>query len=112
MEATARFVSRRDLMRVAAIPALCLGLAPLAGASAQTAGERCPRTPLAPRGDGAGGARYLNPPGLMDSSRFFSQAVVAPHGTTVHVAGQTGFRVDPSIAPTVFRPAPWCRCPG
>ena len=81
-------------MRVAAILALCLGLAPLAGASAQTAGERCPRTPLAPRGDGAGGARYLNPPGLMDSSRFFSQAVVAAHGTTVHVAGQTGFRVD------------------
>ena len=50
-------------MRVAAILALCLGLAPLAGASAQTAGERCPRTPLAPRGDGAGGARYLNQPG-------------------------------------------------
>ncbi len=81
------------------ILALCLGLIALAGASAaQTAGERCPRTPLAPMG--SGGALYLNPPGLMDSSRFFSQAVVAPPGTTVHVAGQTGFRVDRSIAPT------------
>ena len=45
-------------------------------------------------------ARHLNPPGLMDSRRFFSQAVIAPSGTTVHVAGQTGFRVDRSIAPT------------
>jgi enamine deaminase RidA (YjgF/YER057c/UK114 family) len=96
MEAAARIVRRFP-----AILALCLGLIPLAGAStAQTAGERCPRTPLPPLGDGAGGARHLNPPGLMDSSRFFSQAVVAPHGTTVHVAGQTGFRVDRSIAPT------------
>ncbi len=70
-------------MRLPSIVALCLGLAPLVGASmAQTAGERCPRTPLAPMGGGAGGARHLNPPGLMDSSRFFSQAVVAPHGTT------------------------------
>jgi hypothetical protein len=83
MEAAARFVSRSDPMRLPSIVALCLGLAPLAGASmAQTAGER-PRTPLAPMGDdGAGGARHLNPPGLMDSRRFFSQAVVAPHGTT------------------------------
>jgi enamine deaminase RidA (YjgF/YER057c/UK114 family) len=82
------------------ILALCLGLIALAGASAaQTAGERCPRTPLAPLGSSnGGGALYLNPPGLMDSSRFFSQAVVAPRGTTVHVAGQTGFRVDRSIA--------------
>ena len=45
-------------------------------------------------------ARHLNPRGLMDSHRFFSQVVVAPSGTTVHVAGQTGFRVDRSIAPT------------
>jgi len=85
------------------ILAPCLGLIALADAStAQTAGERCPRTPLAPLGsrNGGGGALYLNPPGLMDSSRFFSQAVVAPRGTTVHVAGQTGFRVDRSIAPT------------
>ena len=71
-------------MRLPSIVALCLGLAPLAGASmAQTAGERCPRAPLAPMGDdGAGGARHLNPPGLMDSRCFFSQAVIAPHGTT------------------------------
>jgi enamine deaminase RidA (YjgF/YER057c/UK114 family) len=83
------------------ILALCLGLIALAGASAaQTAGERCPRTPLAPLGSSNGGALHLNPPGLMDSSRFFSQAVVATRGTTVHVAGQTGFRVDRSIAPT------------
>ena len=82
-------------------PGLCLGLIALADAStAQTAGERCPRTPLAPLGSSNGGALYLNPPGLMDSSRFFSQTVVAPRGTTVHVAGQTGFRVDRSIAPT------------
>jgi enamine deaminase RidA (YjgF/YER057c/UK114 family) len=45
-------------------------------------------------------ARHLNPPGLMDTRRFFSQVVVAPSGTTVYVAGQTGFRVDRSIAPT------------
>ena len=44
--------------------------------------------------------RRLNPPGLVDSRRFFSQVVVAPRGTTVYVAGQTGFRVDRSIAPT------------
>ena len=44
-------------MRLASILALCLGLAPWAGASAQTAGERCPRTPLAPMGEAAGGAR-------------------------------------------------------
>lgn len=44
-------------------------------------------------------ARHLNPPGLMDSRRFFSQVVVAPRGTTVYVAGQTGFRVDRSIDP-------------
>ncbi|MBL6616820.1 MAG: RidA family protein [Reyranella sp.] len=43
-------------------------------------------------------ARHLNPPGLMDSRRFFSQVVVAPSGTTVYVAGQTGYRVDRSIA--------------
>jgi enamine deaminase RidA (YjgF/YER057c/UK114 family) len=90
-------------MRFRSILALCLGLAPLAKAStAQTVEERCPRTPLPPMGSsaGAGGARYLNPPGLMDSSRFFSQVVIAPRGTTVHVAGQTGFRVDRSIAHT------------
>jgi enamine deaminase RidA (YjgF/YER057c/UK114 family) len=89
-------------MRFPSILALCLALAALAAdATAQTAGERCPRTPLAATGSGDGaGARHLNPPGLMDSSRFFSQAVVAPRGTTVHVAGQTGFRVDRSIAPT------------
>ena len=45
-------------------------------------------------------ARHLNPPGLMDSRRFFSQVVVAPGGTTVYVAGQTGYRVDRSISPT------------
>jgi hypothetical protein len=45
-------------------------------------------------------ARHLNPPGLMDAGRFFSQVVIAPHGTTVYVAGQTGFRVDRSISPT------------
>lgn len=45
-------------------------------------------------------ARYLNPSGLMDSRRFFSQVVVAPSGTTVYVAGQTGYRVDRSIDPT------------
>ena len=45
-------------------------------------------------------ARHLNPPGLMDSRRFFSQVVVAPSGTTVYVAGQTGYRVDRSIAAT------------
>lgn len=45
-------------------------------------------------------ARHLCPPTLMDSRRFFSQVVVAPPGTTVHVAGQTGFRVDRSVAPT------------
>jgi enamine deaminase RidA (YjgF/YER057c/UK114 family) len=94
MEAAARVVRRFPSILV-----LCLGLIALADAStAQTAGERCPRTPLAPMGNG--GALYLNPPGLMDSSRFFSQAVVAPRGTTVHVAGQTGFRVDRSVAPT------------
>ena len=90
-------------MRFPSILFLCLGLTPLApDATAQAAGERCPRAPLAPmgRGDGVSGARYLNPPGLMDSSRFFSQVVVAPRGTTVHVAGQTGFRVDRSIAQT------------
>jgi|HubBroStandDraft_4_1064222.scaffolds.fasta_scaffold646321_1 enamine deaminase RidA (YjgF/YER057c/UK114 family) len=92
-------------MRFLWILALCLGLAPLVGdATAQNAGERCPRAPLPPlgngNGDGAGGARHLNPPGLMDSSRFFSQVVVASHGTTVHVAGQTGYRVDRSIAHT------------
>ena len=43
---------------------------------------------------------HLNPPGLMDSRRFFSQVVVAPGGTTVYVAGQTGYRVDRSIDPT------------
>lgn len=43
---------------------------------------------------------HLNPPGLMDSRRFFSQAVVAPSGTTVYVAGQTGYRVDRSLDPT------------
>jgi enamine deaminase RidA (YjgF/YER057c/UK114 family) len=43
---------------------------------------------------------HLNPPGLMDSRRFFSQVVVAPSGTTVHVAGQTGYRVDRSLDPT------------
>ena len=48
----------------------------------------------------AADARYLNPPGLMDGRRFFSQVVVAPRGTTVYVAGQTGFRADRSIAPT------------
>ena len=98
MEAAAHVVRRFP-----SILAPCLGLIALAGASAaQTAGERCPRTPLAPLGsrNGGGGALYLNPPGLMDSSRFFSQAVVAPRGTTVHVAGQTGFRVDRSIAHT------------
>jgi enamine deaminase RidA (YjgF/YER057c/UK114 family) len=90
-------------MRFPSILFLCLGLTQLAAdATAQAAGERCPRAPLAPLGggDGAAGARHLNPPGLMDSSRFFSQVVVAPHGTTVHVAGQTGFRVDRSIAHT------------
>jgi enamine deaminase RidA (YjgF/YER057c/UK114 family) len=88
-------------MRFLAILALCLALPPLAGdATAQAAGERCPRAPLPPVGDVAGGALHLNPPGLMDSSRYFSQAVVAPCGTTVHVAGQTGFRADRSIAPT------------
>ena len=90
-------------MRFPSILFLCLGLASLApDATAQTVGERCPRAPLASlgRGDGAAGARYLNPPGLMDYSRFFSQVVVAPRGTTVHVAGQTGFRVDRSIAQT------------
>ena len=98
MEAAARVVRLFP-----SILALCLGLIALPGAStAQTAGERCPRMPLAPLGssNGNGGALYLNPPGLMDSSRFFSQAVVAPRGTTVHVAGQTGFRVDRSIAST------------
>ena len=45
-------------------------------------------------------ARYLNPPGLMDARRFFSQVVVAPSGTTVYVAGQTGLRADRSIAST------------
>ena len=45
-------------------------------------------------------ARHLNPPGLMDAGRFYSQVVIAPHGTTVYVAGQTGFRVDRSISPT------------
>ena len=45
-------------------------------------------------------ARHLNPPGLMDSRRFFSQAAIGNSGTTVYVAGQTGFRVDRSIAPT------------
>jgi enamine deaminase RidA (YjgF/YER057c/UK114 family) len=45
-------------------------------------------------------ARYLNPSGLMDSRRFFSQVVAAPSGTTVYVAGQTGYRVDRSIDPT------------
>jgi enamine deaminase RidA (YjgF/YER057c/UK114 family) len=44
-------------------------------------------------------AHHLNPPGLMESRRFFNQ-VVAPSGTMVHVAGQTRFRVDRSIAPT------------
>jgi enamine deaminase RidA (YjgF/YER057c/UK114 family) len=90
-------------MRFPSILVLCLGLTPLAAdALAQTTGERCPRAPLAPvaGGDGTGGARYLNPPALMDSSRFFSQVVIAPRGTTVHVAGQTGFRVDRSIAQT------------
>ena len=90
-------------MRFPSVMALCVGLAPLAAdAIAQTAGERCHRAPLAPiaGGDGRGGARHLNPPGLMDSSRFYSQVVVAPRGTTVHVAGQTGFRVDRSIAQT------------
>lgn len=48
----------------------------------------------------AADARYLNPPDLMDARRFFSQVVVAPRGTTVYVAGQTGFRVDRSIAST------------
>ena len=48
----------------------------------------------------AADARYLNPTGLMDARRFFSQVVVAPRGTTVYVAGQTGFRADRSIAPT------------
>ena len=48
----------------------------------------------------AADARYLNPPGLMDGRRFFSQVVVAPRGTKVYVAGQTGFRADRSIAPT------------
>ena len=48
----------------------------------------------------AADARYLNPSGLMDARRFFSQAVVAPRSTTVYVAGQTGFRADRSIAPT------------
>ena len=48
----------------------------------------------------AADARYLNPSGLMDGRRFFSQVVVAPRGTTVYVAGQTGFRADRSIAPT------------
>jgi len=43
---------------------------------------------------------HLNPPGLMDSRRFFSQVVVAPSGTTVYVAGQTGYRVDRSLDPT------------
>ena len=41
-----------------------------------------------------------SPTGLMDARRFFSQVVVAPRGTTVYVAGQTGFRADWSIAPT------------
>jgi enamine deaminase RidA (YjgF/YER057c/UK114 family) len=45
-------------------------------------------------------ALHLNPSGLMDSRRFFSQVVVAPRGTTVYVAGQTGYRVDRSIDPT------------
>jgi enamine deaminase RidA (YjgF/YER057c/UK114 family) len=45
-------------------------------------------------------ARYLNPPGLMYSRRYFSQVVVAPSGTTVHVAGQTGLRADRSIDST------------
>jgi enamine deaminase RidA (YjgF/YER057c/UK114 family) len=36
----------------------------------------------------------------MDSRRFFSQVVVTPSGTTLYVAGQTGYRVDRSIAPT------------
>lgn len=44
-------------------------------------------------------ALHLNPSGLMDSRRFFSQVVVAPSGTTVYVAGQTGYRVDRSIDP-------------
>ena len=43
-------------------------------------------------------ARHLNPPGLMGSRRFFSQVDVAPSGTTVYVAGQTGYGVDRSIA--------------
>lgn len=45
-------------------------------------------------------ALHLNPPGLMESRRFFSQVVVAPSGTTVYVAGQTGLRVDRTIAST------------
>ena len=45
-------------------------------------------------------SRHLNPPGLMESRPFFSQVVVAPAGTTVYVAGQTGLRVDRSIDPT------------
>ncbi len=45
-------------------------------------------------------ARHLNPPGLMDSRRFFSQVVLAPSGTPVHVAGQTRYLVDRSIART------------
>ncbi len=45
-------------------------------------------------------ALHLNPPGLMDFRRFFSQVVMAQSGTTVYVAGQTGFRVDRTIAPT------------